>query len=162
MHMAQKMGEYGRRRPFGQLGMAHGWWWVRCGCAQIRRWWDPLCRAQLDGQNVGIGGIAKCHGTRFTRKRNLGVPQVTSDGADEGDDHGGGCLALSILVGGEPSRRRGQLCGRAVHLDLFAGILWGGGGVDPTYNESSPLLADVRRDGGQLGQGITDDPSNGS
>jgi hypothetical protein len=67
-------------------------------------------------------------------KQYLGVPQVTSDRADEGDDHGGGCLALSILVGGdggEPSRRRGQLCGWAVHLDLFAGILWGGGGVDP-------------------------------
>jgi hypothetical protein len=32
-HRAQQSGGCAHRRPFGQPGMSHGWWWDRCGCA---------------------------------------------------------------------------------------------------------------------------------
>jgi hypothetical protein len=87
-------------------------------------------------------------------QQHLGVPKLR---ADEGDDHGGGGLVLSVLGGGEPSRRLGQLRSWVEHLVLFAAVFWRGGGGDPVHDVSGPLLADVGRNGGDLGQGIADD-----
>jgi hypothetical protein len=131
----------------------------------------------LRADGAGGGGFAKCSGMAKTlasaalrgiaerdvladvafpvEKQHLGVPQL--GGADEGDDHGGGGLALSILGGGEPSRLLGQLRSWVEHLDLFTGVFWRGGGGDPIQNVSGPSLADVGRYGGDLGEGIADD-----
>jgi hypothetical protein len=87
-------------------------------------------------------------------QQHLGVPNL---GAEEGDDHGGGGLVLSVLGGGEPSRRLGQLRSWVEHLELFAAVFWRGGGGDPVHDVSSPLLADVGRNGVDLGQGIAND-----
>jgi hypothetical protein len=88
-------------------------------------------------------------------QQHLRVPQL--GGANKGDDHGGGGLALLILGGGEPSRLLGQLCSWVVHLDLFTGIFWRGGDGDLIQNISGPSLADVGRYGGDLGEGIAND-----
>jgi hypothetical protein len=87
-------------------------------------------------------------------QQHLGVPKL---GADEGDDHRGGGFVLSVLGGGEPSRRLGQLRSWVEYLELFTGVLWRGGGGDPVHDVSGPSLADVGRNGGALGQGIADD-----
>jgi hypothetical protein len=88
-------------------------------------------------------------------KQHLRVPQL--GGAGKSDDHGGGGLALSILGVGEQSRRLRQLRSWIQHLDLFLGVFGRGGGGDPIQNVSGPSLADVRRNGGDLGEGIADD-----
>jgi hypothetical protein len=121
----------------------------------------------LRADGAGGGGFAKCSGMAKAlasaalrgiaerdvladvafpvEKQHLGVPQL--GGADKSDDHGGGGLALSILSGGEPSRRLGQLRSWVEHLELFTGVFWRGGGGDPIQNVSCPSLADVGRYG---------------
>jgi hypothetical protein len=87
-------------------------------------------------------------------QKHLRVPQL---GAGKSDDHGRGGLFLSILGGGEPLRRLRQLRSWVEHLELFAGVFWRVGGGDPVHDVPGPLLADMGRYGGDLGQGIADD-----
>jgi hypothetical protein len=76
-------------------------------------------------------------------KRQFGVSQLGR--ADEGEDHEGGGLALSILGRGEPSGRLGQVRGWVEHLELLSNVFGGCGGGDPIPDEFRPRLADLGR-----------------
>jgi hypothetical protein len=60
-------------------------------------------------------------------KRQFGVSQLGR--ADEGEDHEGGGLALSILGRGEPSGRPGQVRGWVEHLELLSNVFGDAAGI---------------------------------